>query len=80
MNGSTSSFSLNSSTVSNTVNFINSALFSFRGMIIVNATELIPLDDSRCDRMHSFLNAKQCSDDDYMGKQPVVRTEYCAVY
>ena len=79
MKSSTSSLSLNSSTLSNTVDFIISSSFSFRGLIIVIATGLISLDDSHCDKIHSFLNAKQCFDDNYMGKQPVAWTEHCGL-
>ena len=37
------------------------------------------IDDSHCDRIHSFLTAVHCFDDDYVG-QPVAWKEYCAKY
>ena len=38
------------------------------------------IDDSHCDRIHSFLIAVRCFDDGYVGKQPVAWKEYCAEY
>ena len=42
--------------------------YSFRGLMMVTATGLTP------------LNAVHCFDDGYVGKQPVAWKEYCVVY
>ena len=36
--------------------------------------------DSHCDRIHAFLTAIRCFDNDYVGKQLVAWKEYCAEY
>ena len=33
-----------------------------------------------CDKIHSSLTAVHCFDNDYVGKQTVAWTEYCAEY
>ena len=38
------------------------------------------IDDSHCDRTHSFLTADHCFDNVYVGKQPVAWKEYCVEY
>ena len=38
------------------------------------------LSDSHCDRIYSSLAAVRCFDNGYVGKQQVVRKEYCAEY
>ena len=38
------------------------------------------LESSHCDRIHSSLTAVRCFDNDYVGKQPVARREYCSEY
>ena len=38
----------------------------------------LKINDSHCDRIHSFLNGILCLDDVYMGKQPVAWEEYYA--
>ena len=35
------------------------------------------IDDLHCKRIHSSLTAVHCSDDGYVGKQPMALTEYC---
>ena len=38
------------------------------------------IDDSQCDRIHSSLITVHCSDNGYVGKQPMAWKEYCAKY
>ena len=38
------------------------------------------IDDSHCDRIHSFLTAVRCFDSGHVGKQLVAWKEYCAEY
>ena len=35
------------------------------------------IDNSPCDKIHSFLTAFNCFDDVYVKKQPVAWKEYC---
>ena len=37
-------------------------------------------DRNDCDRIHSFLTATCCLDNDYVGKQPVAWKECCGEY
>ena len=38
------------------------------------------IDDSHCDRIHSYLTAVHCFENGYKGKRPVAWKEYCVEY
>ena len=38
------------------------------------------INDSHCDRIHSFFTAVHCFDNSYVRKQPMAWKEYCAEY